>query len=116
MSTVNGGLGTFPSPAEAGFAPRPMVTFNLGGQVLCMVEAGRGAAVADVLACALEEQKRPPLMRDCARVRLAEKEDLPGKWISNPVARDGREVWLVVCVWIYWDGRVGFDRKEVCDG
>jgi hypothetical protein len=93
-----------------------MVTFNLGGQVLCMVEAGRGAAEADVLACALEEQKSQ-YDRDCARVRLAEREDLPGKWISNPIARDEREVWLVVCVWIYLDGRVGYDRKaEVCDG
>ncbi len=104
------------SPTETGFAPRGMVTFNYLGQVLCMVESGLGAAVADVLACALEEQMRPPLMRNCARVRLAEAGDLPELWISNPIVRDKREVWLVVCVWIYLDGRVGYDRMEVCDG
>lgn len=93
---------------------RPMVTFNYAGQVLCMVEAWEGTPVTAVLACALEDQKSRYL-RKCARVRVAEAEDMPGTWISNPVVRDGREVWLVVCVWIYWDGRIGFDRKaEVC--
>jgi len=49
-------------------------------------------------------------------VRLAEPEDVPDSWKVNPVVMDDREVWLVVCVWIYLDGRLAFDRKaEVCD-
>ncbi len=95
--------------------PEAMVSFNFMGQVLCMVEGRRGCEFADVLACAIEEQKR--FGRDCSRVRLAEAEDLPDSWKVNPVVMDDREVWLVVCVWIYLDGRVAFDRKaEVCDG
>ena len=77
------------------------------GRMLSLVSAPAGATVEDVAACARRAHLKK-YTRVCSEVRLAEADERPDAWISNPLNLKSADLWLLVVVY-----ELGF--PEVCD-